>query len=139
MESRATAVAQGRDGQRWWSSDCARITPVSVGRRNQGGKGHTEGCPEQLTVRRSSPWHWAGRVRDGGRRTGGGRRRAVAGLSARVGRSRERASESGRGRKWARGGGRAGRGAQKGRGGSDVAGERADVGASTGGRLWARG
>jgi hypothetical protein len=87
---------------------------VSEGRLNQGGKGHTEGCPEQLTVRQSSPWHWTGRERDGGRRTGGDRWRAVAGLSARVGRMRERARELGRGRKWARGGGRAGRRAQKG-------------------------
>jgi hypothetical protein len=90
-------------------------------------------------VRRSSSWHWTGRERDGGRRTGGDWRRAVAGLSTRVGRARERASESGRGRKWARGGGRAGRRAQKGRGGSDVAGERAVVGVSTAGRSWAGG
>jgi hypothetical protein len=110
-----------------------------MGRLNQGGKGHTEGCPEQLTVRRSSPWHWTGRERDGGPRTGDGRRLAVAGLSARMGRARERASESGRGRKLARGGGRAGRGAQKGHGGSDVAEERVNVGASTAGRSWARG
>jgi hypothetical protein len=60
-------------------------------------------------MRRSSLWHWTGRERDGGRRTGGDRRRAVAGLSARVGGARERASESGRGHKWVRGGGRAGR------------------------------
>jgi hypothetical protein len=73
------------------------------------------------------------------RRWSQNRRRAVVGFSARVGRARERASEYGRGRKWARGGGRVGRGAQKGRGGSDVAGERADVGASTAGRSWARG
>jgi hypothetical protein len=45
------------DGRRRRSSGCTRITPVSAGRLNQGGKGHTEGCPEQLTVRRSSPWH----------------------------------------------------------------------------------
>jgi hypothetical protein len=38
-----------------------------------------------------------------------------------------------------RGGGRAGRGAQKGHGHGDMAGERAVVGASTTGRLWARG
>jgi hypothetical protein len=124
-------VAQGHDGRRCHSSGYARITPVSAGRLNQGGKGHTEGCPKQLTVRQSSPWHWTGCERDGGRRTGGGRRRAVAGLSARVCRARERASKSGRGRKWARGGGQAGHGVQKGRGGSDVAGERVDVGAST--------
>jgi hypothetical protein len=132
-------VAQGCD-RRWWrSSGCARITPVSAGRLNQGGKGQTVGCPEQLTVRRSSLWQWTGRERDGGRGTGDNGRRAVAGLSARVGRARERASESGRGRKWARGGGRAGRGAQTGRGGSDVARERAVVGASTAGRSWAGG
>jgi hypothetical protein len=82
-------------------------------------------------VRRSSPWHWTGRERDGGRRTGGDGRRAVAGLSTRVGRARERARQLGKGRKWARGSGRAGRGAQKGREGSDVAGERAVVGVST--------
>jgi hypothetical protein len=58
------------------------------------------------------------------------RRRVVAGLSARVGTARERASESGRGHKWARGGGRAVHEAQKGRGGSNVAEERAVVGAS---------
>jgi hypothetical protein len=60
-------------------------------------------------------------------------------LGSRGQRERERARELGRGRKWERGGGRAGRGAQKGRGGSDVAGERAFVGASTTGRSWARG
>jgi hypothetical protein len=85
------------------------------------------------------PWHWTGRERDGGRRTGGGRRWAVAGLSAHVGRARERARELGRGRKWARGGGRAGHGAQKGREVSDVAGERTVVGASTARRSWAGG
>jgi hypothetical protein len=78
-------------------------------------------------VRQSSPWHWKWRERDGVRRTGGDRRGAVAGLSARVDRARERARELGRGHKWARGGGRVGRG------GSDVAGERAVVGASTAG------
>jgi hypothetical protein len=52
-------------------------------------------------------------------------------FSVRVGRVRERARELGRGRKWKRGGGRAGRGVQKGRGGLVVAGERADMGAST--------
>jgi hypothetical protein len=60
-------------------------------------------------------------------------------LSVRAGRARDRARELGRGRKWERGGGRAGCGAQKGRGGSDVAGERAIMGASTAGRSWARG
>jgi hypothetical protein len=70
---------------------------MSMGRLNQGGKGHTEGCPEQLTVRRSSPWHWTGRERDGGRRTDGGRPRAMVGLSVRVGRARERARELGEG------------------------------------------
>jgi hypothetical protein len=60
-------------------------------------------------------------------------------------RARERARELGRGRKWERGVGeqgagvKRGAGAQKGRGGSDVAGERAVVGASTAGRSWARG
>jgi hypothetical protein len=77
--------------------------------------------------------------RNGGHRTGGGRRRAVVELSVRAGRARERARELGRGRKWERGGGRAGHGAQKGCGGSDVAGERAIVGASTAGRSWTRG
>jgi hypothetical protein len=45
--------------------------------------------------------------------------------------ARERARGFGRVREWERGGGRAGREAQKGRGGADVAGERANVGAST--------
>jgi hypothetical protein len=65
------------------------------------------------------------------------RRRSAAGgggaLCTRGQSERERASKSGRGRKWARGGGQAGCGAQKGGGGSDVARERADVGASTAG------
>ena len=82
----------------------------------QGGKGHTEGCPEQLTVRRSSPWHWTGHGRNGSHRTDGGHRRAVAELSVCAGRASERARELGRGRKSERGGGRAGRGAQKGAG-----------------------
>jgi hypothetical protein len=59
-------------GRRWRSSGCARTTPVSTGRLNQGGKGHTEGCPEMLTTRRSSPWHSTGRGRNGGHGTGGG-------------------------------------------------------------------
>jgi hypothetical protein len=85
-------------GRRWWDSGCAKIAPVSAGRTQQRGKGHTEGCPEQLTERRSSPWHWTGRGRDGGRRTGSDRRWVVAELPAHVGRARERASESGKGR-----------------------------------------
>jgi hypothetical protein len=65
-------------GRRWRSSGCARITPVSGGLLNQGGNGHTEGCPEKLTARRSSPWHLIGRGCNGGHRIGGGRRWAVA-------------------------------------------------------------
>jgi hypothetical protein len=86
-------------GQRRWGFGYAKIAPVSADRTQQKGKGHTEGCPKQLTARRSSPWHWAGRGRDGGRRTGSGRRRAVAELPAFVGRARERARGFGRGRK----------------------------------------
>jgi hypothetical protein len=86
-------------GRRRWGSGCARITPVSVDWTNQRGEGHTEGCPEQLTARRNSPWHGTGHRRDGDRRTGSSRRRAVAELSGRVGRARERAREFGRGRK----------------------------------------
>jgi hypothetical protein len=55
----------------------------------------------------------------------------VAELSVRVGGAIERARELGRGCKWERGGGRAGHGGQKGRRGSNVAGERAVMGAST--------
>jgi outer membrane translocation and assembly module TamA len=113
---------------------------VSADRQNQEGKGHTEGCPEKLTGRRGSLWHWTGHGRNGGHGTGGGRQRAVADvLDSREQSERERSRELGRGRKWKRGYGRAGRGVQKGRGGSVVAGERADVSASTTGRSWARG
>jgi hypothetical protein len=44
-------------GRRRRGSGCTKIAPVSADRTQQRGKGHTEGCPEQLTVRRSSPWH----------------------------------------------------------------------------------
>jgi hypothetical protein len=72
-------------------SGCARIAPVSTDQTNQGGEGHTERCPEQLTARRNSLWHGTGRGRDGDRRTGSSRWRAVAELSIRAGRARERA------------------------------------------------
>jgi hypothetical protein len=85
--------------RRWRGSGCVEIARVSVDRTKQSGKGHTEGCPEQLAARRSSPWHWMGRERDGGRITGSDRRRAVAKLPACVGRARERARGFGRGRK----------------------------------------
>jgi hypothetical protein len=87
-----------RMGRRRWGSGCARIAPVSADRTKQRGEGHTEGCPEQLTVRQNSSWHRTGHRRDGDRRTGSSRRRAVAELSARVGRARERARGFGRGR-----------------------------------------
>jgi hypothetical protein len=86
-------------GQRWRGSGCARIAPVSTDWTKQRGEGHTEVCPEQLTARRNSLWHGTGRGRDGGRRTGSSRRRAMAELSARVGRARERARGVCRGRK----------------------------------------
>jgi hypothetical protein len=71
-------------GRRQRGSGCARIAPVSTDRTNQRGEGHTEGCLEQLTARRNSPWHGTRRGHDGDRRTGSSRRRAVAELSARV-------------------------------------------------------
>jgi hypothetical protein len=80
-------------------SGCARNAPVSADRTQQGERGHTEGCPEQLTVRRSSPWHWTGHGHDGGHGIGSGHRWAVAEFRVRVGRARERARELGRGRK----------------------------------------
>jgi hypothetical protein len=86
-------------GRRWRDSGYAKIAPVSVDRTKHRGRGHTEGCPEQLTARRSSPWHWTRRGRDIGHRTGSGRRQAVAELLARVGRARERARGFGRRRK----------------------------------------
>jgi hypothetical protein len=99
LESRSngggTRTRRGNDG---WTP-AAKIAPVSANRMKQRGRGHTEGCPEKLTARRSSPWHWTGRERDDGRRTGSGRRGAVAELLACMGRVRERAKESGRGRK----------------------------------------
>jgi hypothetical protein len=86
-------------GRRRWCSGCTKIAPVSADWTQQRGKGHTEGCPEQLIVRRSSPWHWTGHGRDSGHRTGNSRWWAVAELPARVGRARERARGLGRGRK----------------------------------------
>jgi hypothetical protein len=120
-------------GRRWRTPAARENAPVSADRTQQGGRGKTEGRPEQVIVKRSSPWHWMGHGRDGGHRTGNGRWRAVVELPVRVGRASERARELGMGRKWERGGGQAGRG------GSNVAGERAVVGASTAGRSWARG
>jgi hypothetical protein len=90
---------KGSTGRRWRSSGCAKVAPVSADRTKQKGRGRTEGRPEQLTVRRRSPWHWTGHVRDNGHGTGSGRRRAVAGLPVRVGRARERVRGLGRGRK----------------------------------------
>jgi hypothetical protein len=85
-------------GQRRRGFGCTKIAPVSADRTQQRGKGHTEGCPEQLTVRRSSPWNWIGHGHDGDHRTGNGRRQTVAELPARVGRARERPRGLGRGR-----------------------------------------
>jgi hypothetical protein len=88
----------GASGRRRRGSGYARNAPVSADRTQQGRKGQTEGCPEQLIVRRSSPWRWTGHRRDGGHGTGSGRRWTVAELSARVSRARERGRES-----WAEG------------------------------------
>jgi hypothetical protein len=79
--------------QRHRDSDCAKVAPVSVDRTKQRGRGRTEGCPEQLTVRQSSPWHWTGRGRDGGRRTGSDRWRRWR-SSLHVWAERERGRES---------------------------------------------
>jgi hypothetical protein len=51
LRGRAGGTGQRRrhrdaTGRRWRSSGCSRTTPVSAGRLNQGGKRHTEGCPE---------------------------------------------------------------------------------------------
>jgi hypothetical protein len=86
-------------GRRQRGFGCARIAPVSADRTNQRGEGHTDGCPEQLTARRNLPWHGTGHRRDGDRRTGSSRRRAVMELSARADRARERARGFGIGRK----------------------------------------
>jgi hypothetical protein len=93
-QTRRDSMGRQRQG-----SGCVKIAPVSVDWMQQRGRGYTEGCPEQLTARRSSPWHLTGRERDGDHRTGSGRRRAVAELPTRVGRARERARGFGRGRK----------------------------------------
>jgi hypothetical protein len=119
-------------GRRRRGSGCAKIAPVSADRTQQRGKGHTEGCPEQLTVRQSSPLHWTGCGRDGGHRIGSSRRWAVAELPARVGREREGE------RIWQRAQMREGRWASRARGskgarGRRRGGERADVCASTAG------
>jgi hypothetical protein len=86
-------------GRRRRGSGCAKIALLSVDRTNQRGEGHTEGCPEQLTARRNSPWHGTGHKRDSDRKTGISRRRTVAELSLCVGRARERARGFCRGRK----------------------------------------
>jgi hypothetical protein len=78
-------------GRRRWGSGCARITLVSTDQTNPRGEGHTEGCPEQLTARRSLRRQMTGRGRDGDRRTGSSRRRVVVEFSACVARARERA------------------------------------------------
>jgi hypothetical protein len=91
--------AQGLDG--------ATVAELHLHRRNSserrldaaGRERATEGCPEQLIVRQSSPWHLTGHRRDGGHGTGSGRRWAVAELPAHVGRARERVRGLGRGRK----------------------------------------
>jgi hypothetical protein len=44
-------------GQRCRGSGCAKIAPMSADRMQQRAEGHTKGCLEQLTVRRSSLWH----------------------------------------------------------------------------------
>jgi hypothetical protein len=98
-------------GRRWWSSGCARTTPVSTDLTDQRGGGHIEGCAKKLMARRSLPWLWMGHGRNGGHGTGGGRRRAVAevldsrGQSEREGeRARQRAQmEEGRWASRARG------------------------------------
>jgi hypothetical protein len=46
MESRGNGDGAGTQQTTVPELRCARITPVSAGRLNQGGKGHTEGCPE---------------------------------------------------------------------------------------------
>jgi hypothetical protein len=43
--------AQGFDGAMVADSGCVINAPVTADRTQQGGRGHTEGCPEQLTVR----------------------------------------------------------------------------------------
>jgi hypothetical protein len=84
----------------WWNlrSTAAglRLRKSCSGERGPdaaGKEGHTKGCPEQLTVRRSSPWHWTGHGSDGSHGTGSGRRGAVVWLPARVGRARETGRE----------------------------------------------
>jgi hypothetical protein len=79
------------------------------------------------------------REHDDDHRTGNSRLRAVAELSACMGKARDMPRGFGRGCKWAREGGRAGHETQKGHGREDVTGERAVMGASTAGRSWARG
>jgi hypothetical protein len=99
--SRSAGVAKqrwrrrGSMGRRWRTPTAQENASVSADRTQQGGRGHTKGCPEQLIVRRSSPWHWTGHGRNGGHGTGDGRRWAVVELPVCVGRARERARELG--------------------------------------------
>ena len=126
-------------GRRWRSSSCARTTPVSTDWTHQRGGGHTEGCPEKLTARRSSLWHYTGRGRNGGHGTGEGRRRAVAEVLCSRGQSERESERAGQRAQMEEGRWASRARVQKGRGGSVMAGERTDVGASTAGRSWARG
>jgi hypothetical protein len=47
----AATEAQGLDGATEADSGCARKCCGERGLDAAGGRGHTEGCPEQLTVR----------------------------------------------------------------------------------------
>jgi hypothetical protein len=49
--------SRGSTGRRWRTPATQENAPLSVDRMQQGGRGHTKGFLEQLTVRQSSPWH----------------------------------------------------------------------------------
>jgi hypothetical protein len=95
-----------------------------------GRKGHTEGCSKQLTVRRSSPWHWTGAAEQA---AGGGGALYTRGQSESEGERVWQRAQMGEGR-WASSarGSKGARGLGRGR-------RTRGRGRVHGGRSWARG
>jgi hypothetical protein len=85
---------QEASGRRRRGFDCTGRTSVSADRVNQRGWGQIGGCPTLLAKRRSSPRQWARQRLNGGHKTSGGPRRAVASsLGVRAERERGRGTQ----------------------------------------------